>query len=393
MSFFHRLGLFDSVYVERQGCTGIDAVVVASVEGVAGGGNGDVKGDQRVGGCSEGEGVALRDLDGETAKACPTCTGFGSVSGIDWNRVINRNLSIQNDAVIPLRTPSTHSRKMQLLGFCQRQKIPVDVPFERLTEEQQYAVKFGKPPYHGVMGYFEMLQSKSSKFTSRIQLARFRGYTPCEACDGSGMADIARHIDLYGKSFVDVMRMTVSEALAFFASMPAEDMQSAGCLTPWEEAILRLRTMDGVGLGYLTLNRKSKTLSGGECQRLHLSCGLGRGLCDTLYVLDEPTAGLHPVDSMKLVRVMKSLQEMGNTLVVVEHDVDVIRQADHILELGPCGGEGGGCFFDRSAPGHGHRRQILCDADGGCGGSHGIHPMRNAYAQCRRHAGFQRGDS
>ena len=277
-----------------------------------------------------------------TLGACPTCTGFGSVSGIDWNRVINRNLSIENDAIIPLRTPSTHARKMQLLGFCQRQKIPVDVPFERLTEEQQYAVKFGKPPYHGVMGYFEMLQSKSSKFTSRIQLARFRGYTPCEACDGSGMADIARHIDLYGKSFVDVMRMTVSEALAFFASMPAEDMQSAGCLTPWEEAILRLRTMDGVGLGYLTLNRKSKTLSGGECQRLHLSCGLGRGLCDTLYVLDEPTAGLHPVDSMKLVRVMKLLQEMGNTLVVVEHDVDVIRQADHILELGPCGGEGGG---------------------------------------------------
>ena len=136
------------------------------------------------------------------------------------------------------------------------------------------------------------------------------------------MADIARNIDLYGKSFVDVMRMTVSEARQYFESMPIDEIRAAGSLTPWEEAVLRLRTMDGVGLGYLTLNRKSKTLSGGECQRLHLSCGLGRGLCDTLYVLDEPTAGLHPVDSMKLVHVMKSLMELGNTLVVVEHDVE-----------------------------------------------------------------------
>ena len=277
-----------------------------------------------------------------TLGACPVCTGFGSVSGIDWNRVINPTLSIDQDAVVALRTPTTHSRKMQLIGFCERQRIPIDVPFCELTPEQQELIKFGKPPYKGVMGYFEMLQSKNTNFSARIQLARFRGYTPCVSCEGSGLSDIARHIDLNGRNFADIMRMTVSEALEFFESIPRENVKAAGCITPWEAILLRLRTMHGVGLGYLTLNRRSKTLSGGECQRLHLSCGLGRGLTDTLYVLDEPTAGLHPVDSMKLIHVMKQLQDIGNTLVVVEHDPDVIQSADHVIELGPSGGEGGG---------------------------------------------------
>ncbi len=277
-----------------------------------------------------------------TLGACPVCTGFGSVSGIDWNRVIMPHLSIEEDAIIPLRTPKAHSRKIQLFGFCERQKIPVSVPFESLTEEQQNLVKFGKPPYKGVMGYFEMLQSKSQKFTARIQLARYRGYTPCESCDGSGMSDIARHVSICDKTIVDVMRMTVSEALTFFESIQQENVKNSGSATPFEEIRLRLQTMHDVGLGYLTLNRRSKTLSGGECQRLHLSCGLGRGLTDTLYVLDEPTAGLHPVDSQKLIHVMKQLQALGNTLVVVEHDTDVIEQADHVIELGPGGGECGG---------------------------------------------------
>ena len=277
-----------------------------------------------------------------TLGACPVCTGFGSVSGIDWNRVINPSLSIEDDAIIALRTPTTFSRKMQLIGFCERQRIPIDIPFCELTPEQQELVKFGKPPYKGVMGYFEMLQSKNTNFSARIQLARFRGYTPCVSCEGSGISDVARHIDLNGHNFADILRMTVSEALEFFESFSAEHVKAAGCFTPWEAILLRLRTLNGVGLGYLTLNRKSKTLSGGECQRLHLSCGLGRGLTDTLYVLDEPTAGLHPTDSLKLIGVMKQLQEIGNTLVVVEHDPDVIQNADHVIELGPGGGEGGG---------------------------------------------------
>lgn len=276
-----------------------------------------------------------------TLGACPVCTGFGRVSGIDWKRVINPSLSLSEDAIIPLRTPSTYARKEQLLAFCRRQKIPVNVPFSQLPEAQQNLVKFGKLPYKGVMGYFEYLQSQN-KFTARIQLARFRGYTPCEACDGSGISDIARHAHIAGTYFSDLMQMTVTEALAFLESLPREAVEASGSLTPWESALLRLRTMHGVGLGYLTLNRQSKTLSGGECQRLHLSCGLGRGLTDTLYVLDEPTAGLHPTDSQKLIAVMKQLRDIGNTLVVVEHDVDVIREADNIIEMGPAGGEFGG---------------------------------------------------
>lgn len=277
-----------------------------------------------------------------TLGACPVCTGFGFVSGIDWNRVINPTLSIQNDAIIPFRTPSTVARKTQLLGFCTRNHIDIDAPFMALSEPQRQWVKFGKPPYKGVMGYFEHLQSTSQKFTSRIQLARFRGYTPCLACEGSGMSDIARAVDIGGTRFQDVMRMTIAEALDFFQSIPSEILQAHGTTTPWEAIRLRLQTLDDVGLGYLTLNRKSKTLSGGECQRLHLSCGLGRGLTDTLYVLDEPTAGLHPADTERLIHVMKALRELGNTLVVVEHDTDVIQHAEHLIELGPCGGEGGG---------------------------------------------------
>ena len=287
-----------------------------------------------------------------TLGACPVCTGFGSVSGIDWKRVIAPSRTLMNDAIIPLRTPSTSSRKMQLLSFCGRQKIPIDVPFSELSPEQQQLVKFGKPPYKGVMGYFEHLQSNSNKFTARIQLARFRGYIPCEACGGSGLSDIARHSRLCGKTYGELIRMTVTEALRFLESIPQGLVEAAGSLTPWEEAILRLRTMHDVGLGYLTLNRKSKTLSGGECQRLHLSCGLGRGLTDTLYVLDEPTAGLHPADSQKLIHVMKQLRDLGNTLVVVEHDVDVIREADYLIELGPAGGElGGKLIYDGTLEG------------------------------------------
>ena len=277
-----------------------------------------------------------------TLGACPTCTGFGAVSGINWSKVIQSSLSIEENAIIPFRTPTARARKTQLLGFCARQKIPIDVPFSSLSEEQQELVKFGKMPYRGVMGYFDMLQSKSNKFTARIQLVRYRGYSCCPDCGGTGLSDLSRSVTVCGHQFSDILNMTVEQALSFFEKIPESMVENSGSQTPFENILLRLRTLCGVGLGYLNLNRKSKTLSGGESQRLHLSCGLGRGLTDTLYVLDEPTAGLHPVDSERLTNVMRALQKLGNTLVVVEHDVDVIEKADHIIELGPGGGEGGG---------------------------------------------------
>ena len=277
-----------------------------------------------------------------TIGACPECTGFGQVSGIDWGKVICPSKSLNDDAIRPFTTPSKYSRKLQLLSFCERQKIPLDVPFMKLTDQQKELVKFGKPPYKGVNGFFDYLQSNNNKFLNRIQLAHYRGYSPCCSCEGSGFSNVARHVYLNGKTLSDVLAMTLDEANAFFAAFSDEFVAASGLETPIDELRLRLNTLCHVGLGYLTLNRKTKTLSGGECQRLHLGCGLGRGLTDTLYVLDEPTAGLHSRDSLMLVNVMESLRDMGNTIVVVEHDTDIIEHADKIIELGPMGGENGG---------------------------------------------------
>lgn len=274
--------------------------------------------------------------------ACPVCTGFGAVSGIDWTRVFDRHQSLLEGAVVPFRPASATFRKKKLFAFCGANHIPIDVPFESLTPKQVHLITHGDRQYKGVMDYFDHLMSHANKFTSRIQLARFRGYTPCDSCKGSGLGSIASHVFLYGKTCADVLKMTVAEALSFFSALDKNDVTAVGAMTAWEETCARLQTLSDVGLDYLPLNRRTKTLSGGECQRLHLSCGLGRGLSDTLYVLDEPTAGLHTQDSQKLISVMKSLKALGNTLVVVEHDTDVISAADHIIEMGPCGGEKGG---------------------------------------------------
>lgn len=277
-----------------------------------------------------------------TLGACLHCTGFGRVSGIDWARVVNPALSIKDDAIVAFRTPSTADRKSKLLSFCRYSKIPIDVPFSQLSSEQIDVIKFGNAQYAGVMGYFQHLESRHNKFSARIQLARFRGYFPCDKCNGTGMAKIAQNVLVAGRTIGEIFPMTVEQALDYFERIDRARIEARGSRTPWEEICLRLRTLVDVGLGYVTLDRKSKTLSGGEAQRLYLSCGLGRGLSDTLYVLDEPTAGLHPQDTQKLIGVMKSLQSLGNTLVVVEHDTDVVQCADHIIELGPCGGENGG---------------------------------------------------
>ena len=267
-----------------------------------------------------------------TLGACPQCTRFGSVSGIDWTRVIQPNLSIKDDAIIPFRTPSTADRKAKLLSFCRLSKIPIDVPFSHLSPEQNEVIKFGsrgKMGFGGVIDYFKHLESRSNKFTSRIQLARFRGYYPCEKCGGTGMASIAQNVFVAG----EVFPMTVSEALAFFEGIDRAAIEERGSLTSWEEICLRLRTMVDVGLGYLTLDRRSKTLSGGEAQRLYLSCGLGRGLSDTLYVLDEPTAGLDPAGCRKILETICDYREKtGSTIVIVSHSMDdVARIADRLI--------------------------------------------------------------
>lgn len=277
-----------------------------------------------------------------TIGACPTCTGFGQTSGIDWSKVIATASSIKDDAIRPFATPSKYQRKSQLIAFCERQHIPTDVPYSSLTTEQRELVKFGKSPYKGVAGFFEYLQGNGNKFLNRILLAKYRGYSPCEACGGTGFSAVSRHVSVQGKMLHEILNMSIADARDFFDAVPDEFIQKTGLETPFFETRMRLRTLCHVGLGYLTLNRRTKTLSGGESQRLHLGCGLGRGLTDTLYVLDEPTAGLHPRDSIMLANVIESLRDMGNTIVVVEHDTDIIEHADNVIELGPLAGDLGG---------------------------------------------------
>ncbi len=277
-----------------------------------------------------------------TLGACETCSGFGLTAGIDWQKVIIPSRSLKDDAIRPFATPSKYQRKIQLLGFCERQKIPTDIPFSHLTSEQKERVKFGKPPYKGVYGFFEYLQSNNNKFLNRIQLANYRGYSPCKDCNGSGFSPVSRNVTVFGKTLPEILNMTLEDACQFFDDIPQNQTAHLGLETPFDEIKQRLHTFCHVGLGYLTLNRKTRTLSGGEAQRLHLGCGIGRGLSDTLYVLDEPTAGLHSRDSLMLAKVMENLRDLGNTLVVVEHDTDIIAHADNVIELGPAGGDRGG---------------------------------------------------
>jgi excinuclease ABC subunit A len=284
-----------------------------------------------------------------TLGACHECTGFGRISGVDWNKVIqDPSLSIEKDAIYPFKTPSKRLRKKRLLGFCAQNGIDTTLAWEKLPKEDQDRVKFGHGAYKGVMGFFKDLEAKSHKFLNRIALAHFRGYSPCTHCNASGFSLQARNAFLGERSIAQILPMTVSEALAHFEALAKRASSSlSGAAYFLTEILTRLRTLHDVGLGYLNLNRQSKTLSGGEMQRLHLSTGLGRGLTDTLYVLDEPTAGLHPRDSERLLSVVAGLRDMGNTIVLVEHDPDVMAAADAVIELGPGAGEYGGkiCFM------------------------------------------------
>ena len=277
-----------------------------------------------------------------TLGACEACSGFGLTAGLDWQKIIALSKSIEEDAIRPFSTPSKHQRKEQLLSFCQRQKIPTNIPFHQLTPEQRDLVRFGKSPYKGVNGFFEYLQSNNNKFLNRIQLAHYRGYSPCKECGGTCFSPVSRNVTVFGKTLPEILNMTLQEACLFFDAISPKQAEALGLATPFDEIRQRLHTFCQVGLGYLTLNRRTRTLSGGEAQRLHLGCGLGRGLSDTLYVLDEPTAGLHSRDSLRLVQVMEALRDLGNTLVVVEHDTDIIAHADNVIELGPGGGDRGG---------------------------------------------------
>jgi len=275
--------------------------------------------------------------------ACPVCHGFGDLAVLDEDKIIpDKNKSLEQGAIEPWSKTGSYELQEELLYEARRRGIPTDVPFKDLKPRWQKFILEGGDGYYGVKGFFEWLQSKKYKVQVRVFLSRYRKYVPCPACHGQRLNPQALSVKIRGKSIGDICRMTVREATDFFHSLD---------LTPYESQIAerllaeienRLRFLLEVGLDYLTLDRMTFTLSGGEAQRINLAAALSSSLVGTLFILDEPSIGLHPRDNQRLIQTLKSLKEVGNTVLVVEHDAEIIRAADYIIDLGPGAGEAGG---------------------------------------------------
>ena len=275
--------------------------------------------------------------------ACETCRGFGRIIGIDLDLIIpDRSRSLAEGAVKPFGGATEGRAEFEdLAAFCRRQKIPLDRPFRDLSPDQQQAVIRGTPTYYGIEGYFRWLENRTYKMHVRVLLSRYRSYDVCPACAGSRFKPDTLLYRLDGLTIAQVYALNVDRAFDFFERLAVGGRDEAGRLI-LEEVRRRLRYLKDVGLGYLSLDRQSRTLSGGEVQRVALTSALGSSLVNTLYVLDEPSIGLHPRDNHRLVGILKGLRDLGNTVVVVEHDPEIIRESDLLLDLGPQAGENGG---------------------------------------------------
>jgi excinuclease ABC subunit A len=277
--------------------------------------------------------------------ACPRCQGFGNTIDFDFDRVVpDKGKSLAEGAIEPWTKPRYKHLAMEMRRYARAKGIPFDVPFRELSPMQRNAIIDGdrKEDFPGVKGFFAWLERKKYKLHVRVFLSRYRGYALCPECHGTRLRAEARAVKIAGRSITEVCQMTVKEARPFFATLqlsPAEMVIAEKIL---EEIQQRLRFLDEVGLDYLTLDRLTSTLSGGEAQRIQLATSLGSHLVGALYVLDEPSIGLHPRDTNRLIEILKGLRDLGNTLVVVEHDPDTILAADNLLDLGPGAGEHGG---------------------------------------------------
>src|SRR3989440_8336550 len=228
----------------------------------------------------------------------------------------------------------------------------MDVPFQELTRQQQRAVVEGKNGWHGVRGFFEWLETKKYKLHVRVFLSKYRGYTLCPDCGGGRLRQEARDVLVGGRTLPDVCSLSIKNAAAFFDELQLNEEQTAIADKVLFEVRRRLKFLVDVGLDYLTLDRLASTLSGGEAQRIQLATNLGSSLVGALYVLDEPSIGLHPRDNDRLIRILHNLRDIGNTVLVVEHDEDMMRAADHILDIGPSAGElGGRVIYEGDFPG------------------------------------------
>lgn len=275
--------------------------------------------------------------------ACPTCEGYGDVIGIDEDLVVpNTALSIYDNAIFPWRGESMSWYRDQLVNNAYKFDFPIHKPWFELTEEQKQLVWDGNKYFSGLNSFFEQLESKAYKIQNRVMLSRYRGKTKCSTCGGKRLRKEASYVKINGKSIQELVVLPLEELNHFFKNLSLTEYEQKVAVRLLTEIENRLSFLIDVGLSYLTLNRKSNTLSGGESQRINLATSLGSSLVGSMYILDEPSIGLHPKDTQRLIKVLKALRDLGNTVIVVEHDKDIMKQADYIIDIGPEAGTFGG---------------------------------------------------
>ena len=275
--------------------------------------------------------------------ACPRCQGFGNTIDFDLDLVIpDKSKSLNEGAIEPWTKPKYRPLFTELKRFAKQVKIPLDVPWSELEPDQQRVIVDGEGKFPGVRGFFNHLERKKYKLHVRVFLSRYRGYSVCTTCGGARLRPEAQQVKINGKNICEVCSMTVEQASEFFQSLELRPQEAAVADRLLVEIRERLRFLNDVGLEYLTLDRLASTLSGGEAQRIQLATSLGSRLVGTLYVLDEPSIGLHSRDTHRLIKILQNLRDLGNTILVVEHDPDIMKASDRILDLGPGAGENGG---------------------------------------------------
>lgn len=275
--------------------------------------------------------------------ACPTCEGYGHVIGIDEDLVIpNTALSVYDNAVFPWRGETMSWYRNELVNNAYKFDFPVHKPWFELTQEQKQLVWNGNTHFEGLNAFFERLESKAYKIQNRVMLSRYRGKTRCSTCGGQRLRKEASYVKIAGKSVQELVVLSLSELTLFFNKLELNDYDTKVASRLLTEIENRLSFLIDVGLSYLTLNRKSNTLSGGESQRINLATSLGSSLVGSMYILDEPSIGLHPKDTQRLIKVLHALRDIGNTVIVVEHDKDIMEASDYIIDIGPEAGTHGG---------------------------------------------------
>lgn len=275
--------------------------------------------------------------------ACKTCEGFGSVIGIDPDMVIpNKALSVYEEAIACWKGEKMGQWKDQLINKAYLFDFPIHKPYYKLTDEQKELLWTGNRHFDGLNDFFKMVEENTYKIQYRVMLSRYRGKTTCPDCQGTRLRNDTNYVKVAGKTISELVLMPVDRLQVFFREISLNDYEREVSARLLVEITNRLTFLNNVGLGYLNLNRLSSSLSGGESQRINLATSLGSSLVGSLYILDEPSIGLHPRDTHRLIEVLKNLREMGNTVIVVEHDEEIMRAADQVIDIGPLAGVHGG---------------------------------------------------